>query len=75
MHRPKVTEVTALGAAYLARLAVGFWDGMEELQGKAEIDRSFKPHHDEENRQRRYKGWKRAVKCAQAWAVLHNEED
>lgn len=67
VHRPKVTEVTALGAAYLAGLAVGFWDGLEELQGKAEIDRSFKPHHDEEKRQRRYKGWKRAVKCAQAW--------
>ncbi|EKF9794066.1 glycerol kinase GlpK [Vibrio cholerae] len=75
VHRPKVTEVTALGAAYLAGLAVGFWDGLEELQGKAEIDRSFQPHHDEEKRQRRYKGWKRAVKCAQAWAVLHNEEE
>ncbi|BCK33543.1 glycerol kinase GlpK [Vibrio cholerae] len=75
VHRPKVTEVTALGAAYLAGLAVGFWDGLEELQGKAEIDRSFAPHHDEEKRQRRYKGWKRAVKCAQAWAVLHNEEE
>lgn len=75
VHRPKVTEVTALGAAYLAGLAVGFWDGLEELQGKAEIDRSFKRHHDEEKRQRRYKGWKRAVKCAQAWAVLHNEEE
>lgn len=75
VHRPKVTEVTALGAAYLAGLAVGFWDGLEELQGKAEIDRSFKPRHDEEKRQRRYKGWKRAVKCAQAWAVLHNEEE
>ncbi len=75
VHRPKVTEVTALGAAYLAGLAVGFWDGLEELQGKAEIDRSFAPHHDEEKRQRRYKGWKRAVKCAQAWAELHNEEE
>ncbi|AOW84400.1 glycerol kinase GlpK [Vibrio mimicus] len=75
VHRPKVTEVTALGAAYLAGLAVGFWDGLEELQGKAEIDRSFAPHHDEEKRQRRYKGWKRAVKCAQSWAELHNEED
>lgn len=75
VHRPKVTEVTALGAAYLAGLAVGFWDGLEELQGKAEIDRSFAPHHDEEKRQRRYKGWKRAVKCVQAWAELHNEEE
>ncbi|QSA20529.1 glycerol kinase GlpK [Vibrio furnissii] len=74
VHRPKVTEVTALGAAYLAGLAVGFWDDLEELKDKAEIDRSFEPHHDEEKRQRRYKGWKRAVKCAQAWAELHHEE-
>lgn len=74
VHRPKVTEVTALGAAYLAGLAVGFWDNLDELQGKAEIDRSFIPHHDEEKRQRRYRGWKRAVKCAQAWAELHDEE-
>lgn len=75
VHRPKVTEVTALGAAYLAGLAVGFWDDLEELKDKAEIDRSFEPHHDEEKRQRRYKGWKRAVKCAQAWAELHLEEE
>ncbi|MFG0887248.1 glycerol kinase GlpK [Vibrio sp. CJQ_6] len=75
VHRPKVTEVTALGAAYLAGLAVGFWDDLEELKDKAEIDRSFEPHHDEEKRQRRYKGWKRAVKCAQAWAELHHEEE
>ncbi|MGL6025947.1 MAG: glycerol kinase GlpK [Vibrio sp.] len=74
VHRPKVTEVTALGAAYLAGLAVGFWDNLDELQGKAEIDRSFISHHDEEKRQRRYRGWKRAVKCAQAWAELHDEE-
>ncbi|MBC3616154.1 glycerol kinase GlpK [Vibrio metschnikovii] len=75
VHRPKVTEVTALGAAYLAGIAVGFWDSLDELKNKAEIDRSFMPHHDEEKRQRRYKGWKRAVKCAQSWAAEHHEED
>ena len=48
VHRPKVTEVTALGAAYLAGLAVGYWNSIDELQGKAEIDRSFLPHKDEE---------------------------
>ncbi|MDW6004939.1 glycerol kinase GlpK [Vibrio mangrovi] len=74
VHRPKVTEVTALGAAYLAGLAVGFWDSLDELKDKAEIDRTFTPHQDEEKRQRRYKGWKRAVKCAQSWAEMHNEE-
>ncbi|WP_333002423.1 glycerol kinase GlpK [Vibrio coralliilyticus] len=72
--RPKVTEVTALGAAYLAGLAVGFWDSLDEVADKAEIDKTFVPHHDEEKRNRRYKGWKRAVKCAQAWADMHDEE-
>ncbi len=75
VHRPKVTEVTALGAAYLAGLAVGFWDSLDELQGKAVIDRTFEPHDDEEKRNRRYKGWKRAVKCAQTWSELHDEDD
>lgn len=72
--RPKVTEVTALGAAYLAGLAVGFWGSLDEVADKAEIDKIFVPHHDEEKRNRRYKGWKRAVKCAQAWADMHDEE-
>jgi glycerol kinase len=75
VHRPEVTEVTALGAAYLAGLAVGYWNNIDELQGKAVLDRTFLPHHDEEKRNRRYKGWKRAVKCAQTWAEMHNEED
>ncbi|MFM2589032.1 glycerol kinase GlpK [Vibrio sp. TBV020] len=75
VHRPEVTEVTALGAAYLAGLAVGYWNNIDELQGKAVLDRTFVPHHDEEKRNRRYKGWKRAVKCAQTWAEMHNEED
>ncbi|SDH47242.1 glycerol kinase [Vibrio xiamenensis] len=72
--RPKVTEVTALGAAYLAGMAVGFWDSLDELQNKAEIDRTFEPHHDEEKRNRRYQGWKRAIKCAQAWAEFRDED-
>jgi glycerol kinase len=75
VHRPEVTEVTALGAAYLAGMAVGFWDGLDELKDKAKLNRSFEPHQDEEKRNRRYRGWKRAVKCAQAWASLHNEDE
>ncbi len=75
VQRPQVTEVTALGAAYLAGLAVGYWDSLDELKDKAVIDRTFKPHDDEEKRHRRYKGWKRAVKCAQTWSALHEEED
>ena len=75
VHRPQVTEVTALRAAYLAGLAVGYWDSIDELQNKAVLDRTFEPHDDEEKRNRRYKGWKRAVKCAQTWSELHDEED
>ncbi|CAH1595452.1 glycerol kinase GlpK [Vibrio owensii] len=72
--RPKVTEVTALGAGYLAGLAVGYWGSIEEVKNKAELDRQFAPTKDEAKRQRRYKGWKRAVKCVQSWAELHEEE-
>ncbi|MEZ9059026.1 glycerol kinase GlpK [Vibrio pelagius] len=75
VHRPEVTEVTALGAAYLAGLAVGFWNNIDELQDKAVLDRTFEPHHDEEKRNRRYKGWKRAIKCAQVWSELHDDEE
>ena len=74
VQRPKVTEVTALGAAYLAGIAVGFWNDLDELADKAAIEKSFVPHHDEEKRQRRYKGWKRAVKCAQVWVSMHEED-
>ncbi|MDX2319486.1 MAG: glycerol kinase GlpK [Moritella sp.] len=73
--RPAVTEVTALGAAYLAGLAVGFWDGLDELADKAVIEKSFEPHDDDVKRQRRYRGWKRAVKAAQSWSEGHDEED
>ena len=69
VHRPVVTEVTALGAGYLAGLAVGFWDSIDDLKDKAVLDRSFIPCDDEQKRSRRYKGWKRAVECAKGWAV------
>jgi glycerol kinase len=75
VDRPEVTEVTALGAAYLAGLAVGFWNSLDELKDKTKIDKSFIPAQDEQKRQRRYKGWCRAVKCAQVWADMHDEED
>jgi len=72
--RPQVTEVTALGAAYLAGLAVGFWNNLEELENKAVIQREFLPCADDGKRQQRYRGWKRAVKCAQVWAELREDE-
>lgn len=73
--RPEVTEVTALGAAYLAGLAVGYWSSIDEVKNKAIIDRTFIPFKDEEKRNRRYKGWQRAVRCAQVWAELRDSEN
>ncbi|ABM04856.1 glycerol kinase [Psychromonas ingrahamii 37] len=74
VQRPAVSEVTALGAAYLAGLAVGYWESLEELAGKAVIEQTFEPHADPVKRKQRYRGWKRAVKCTQAWAEMHDED-
>lgn len=73
VQRPKVTEVTALGAAYLAGLAVGYWNSLDEVADKAEIDRVFVPAQDEAKRTERYNGWKRAVKGV--LAVSHVEKE
>lgn len=75
VHRPVVTEVTALGAAYLAGLAVGFWDSIDELQDKAVLDRNFLPCANDKKRDRRYRGWQRAVECAKGWAIDEDYDD
>ncbi len=75
VQRPQVTEVTAIGAAYLAGMAVGYWQSLEELRTKQVLERTFTPHHDEQKRQRRYRGWQRAVKCTQMWAQLRDDEE
>ena len=67
VERPQVLEVTALGAAYLAGLAVGFWDSLDELKDKADIEQTFKPSIETTQRNVLYKGWKKAVARAQAW--------
>ncbi|MGY6771526.1 glycerol kinase GlpK [Gallibacterium sp. ZY190522] len=74
VERPTVKEVTALGAAYLAGLATGFWEDLEELRDKASIERTFLPDQNEAKQQRRYKGWKKAVKRALEWAKEDDEE-
>ncbi|SMC68821.1 glycerol kinase GlpK [Pedobacter africanus] len=63
--RPKVTEVTALGAAYLAGLAVGYWNSMDDISGQWKIDKNFKAGNTD-NIAERIKGWNRAVKAAKA---------
>lgn len=66
--RPTVTETTALGAAYLAGLAVGFWQNINEVQAYWEKEKTFDPYMKEEVRTLLQSNWKRAIKAAQAWA-------
>jgi glycerol kinase len=66
--RPKITETTALGAAYLAGLAVGFWKNIEEVAGQWQVDHQFTPKMPREKVEKLTKGWKRAVKTAQVWS-------
>ena len=65
--RPKVTETTALGAAYLAGLAVGYWVSKEEIGAQWKIDKRFEPCMSVEERTERLEQWRRAVKRAQQW--------
>ena len=74
VERPRVLESTALGAAYMAGLAVGLWSGIEELESHREVDRVFEPEMDASSRGARLKQWKRAVKRALAWHV-ESEDD
>ncbi len=66
--RPKITETTALGAAYLAGLGVNFWSDIEEIKHQWQIDRTFSPHLTSGETQSLIKGWNRAVRAAKAWA-------
>lgn len=65
--RPRVTETTALGAAYLAGLAVGLWRSQEELSALWQVDRRFAPAMPDSRRQELYRGWLRAVEKAKGW--------
>ncbi|HMC84681.1 MAG TPA: glycerol kinase GlpK [Chitinophagaceae bacterium] len=65
--RPKVYETTALGAAYLAGLAVGYWTNIEEVQKQWQADKTFTPSMEKEKAAELMKGWQRAVKASIAW--------
>ena len=67
VERPAVLEVTALGAAFLAGLAVGFWQGLDDVKARMTIERVFEPSSDKEKQSVRYKGWKKAVQRALSW--------
>ena len=66
--RPKCVETTAMGAAYLAGLAVGYWKSTEDIRKNWAVDRRFEPSIAEEDRTRRLQGWKKAVACCEGWA-------
>ena len=66
--RPKCVETTAMGAAYLAGLAVGYWKDIEEIRKNWAVDRVFSAEIPEEERKVRLKGWQKAVACATGWA-------
>ena len=68
VHRPVCVETTAMGAAYLAGLAVGYWKSKEEVIKNWEIDRVFKPEMEEEARNAALAGWQKAVKYSYGWA-------
>ena len=68
VHRPECIETTALGAAYLAGLAVGYWKDKEEIRENWQIGAVFEPKMEQEKREVLLKGWKKAVKCALTWA-------
>jgi glycerol kinase len=68
VRRPVVAETTALGAAYLAGLAVGYWDGLDDVRRNWALDREFSPAMPAEARTRGYDGWKRAVQRSLGWA-------
>jgi glycerol kinase len=68
VDRPAVNETTALGAAYLAGLAVGFWSSQEELRQKWAVNRRFAPTMEAGVRESLYKGWKKSVERSRAWA-------
>lgn len=66
VERPRVTESTALGAAYLAGIAVGFWS-KEDVSKSGDLDKTFEPQMDEATRSHLYKGWQKAVKRTMQW--------
>ena len=72
VKRPSCVETTAMGAAYLAGLAVGYWRDQEEVRANWSIDRTFEPEITVEEQEKRMKGWKKAVRYSFNWA---KEED
>mgnify|MGYP001411179541 CR=1 FL=1 len=73
VERPSMKESTALGAAFLAGLAVGFWSDVQEIQNKTNIERVFQPQRSKDDIERLYKGWQKAVARTREWAKDEGE--
>jgi glycerol kinase len=67
VERPEIIETTALGAAYLAGLAVGFWKDQSMIAERRKVNRKFRPYMSEDKRKELYTNWKKAVKRAMHW--------
>ena len=67
VYRPRCIETTALGAAYLAGLAVGYWSSLEDVKNNWAVDRVFTAEMEEEKRRSLLRGWSKAVRCALLW--------
>jgi glycerol kinase len=67
--RPRITETTAMGAAYLAGLAVGYWKDLEEISSQWQMDKCFTPDGNTHKREEWISGWNKAVKAAKSWAA------
>lgn len=73
VQRPKTLETTALGAAYLAGLAVGYWKDLEEIRNNWQIDREFNPEISKEEQQKKDRNWQRAIGRSFGWAKHYEE--
>ena len=73
--RPAVIETTALGAAYLAGLAVGVWRDLDQIRALRTLDQRYDPHMEADTRQRLLRGWHKAVRCAYNWARDDDEDE
>jgi len=65
--RPKVSETTALGAAYAAGLAVGYWQSLDDLRQNWQVDKIWQPDMPKEQRERLYRQWLKAVQRTMGW--------
>ena len=75
VERPVVLEVTALGAAFLAGLAIGFWKDLDDVKQRIVVQRIFEPSDDKEKQIARYKGWKKAVTKALRWIDIDEDDE